>query len=108
MTNIIKHCRGGGKKKKKKKKKRRGIRAIDGFRKQLMIPDHEISLSVDHVVKSKIGTIFVIEKILEKYSVKVYEINPYFHEHYNKKYKLTTMIKNTHYLELIFILLNIL
>ena len=73
-----------------------------------MIPDHEISLSVDHVVKSKIGTIFVIEKILEKYSVKAYEINPYFHEHYNKKYKLTTMIKNTHYLELIFILLNIL
>ena len=30
MTNIIKHCRG---------EKKRGIRAIDGFRKQLMIAD---------------------------------------------------------------------
>ena len=30
MTNIIKRCRG----------KKRGIRAIDGFRKKLMIPDN--------------------------------------------------------------------
>ena len=30
MTTIIKHCRG---------EKARGMRAIDGFRKKLMIPD---------------------------------------------------------------------
>ena len=98
MTNIIKHCRG---------EKKRGIKVIDGFRKKLMIPDYEISVSIEHVVKSKIGTIFVNEKILEEYSVKIYEIDPYFYEHYKKKYKLTIMIKNTYYLELIFILLNI-
>ena len=44
MTNIIKHCRG---------EKKRGIKVIDGFRKQLMIPDYEISVSIEHVVKSK-------------------------------------------------------
>ena len=98
MTNIIKHCKG---------EKKRGIKAIDGFRKKLMIPDYEISVSIEHVVKSKIGTIFVNEKILEEYSVKIYEIDPYFYEHYRTKYKLTIMIKNTYYLELIFILLNI-
>ena len=63
MTNIIKHCRG---------EKKRGIRAIDGFRKQLMIPDFEISKCPEHEVKSKIGTIFVNKKILEEYSVKIY------------------------------------
>ena len=31
------------------------------------------------------GKIFVNEEILEEYSVKVYEINPYFSEHYEKK-----------------------
>ena len=77
-----------------------------------MIPDYEISVSIEHV-KSKIGTIFVNEKILEEYSVKIYEIDPYFFEHYKKikkkqnKNELTIMIKNTYYLELIFILLNI-
>ena len=76
MTNIIKHCRG---------EKKRGIKVIDGFRKKLMIPDHEISVSIEHKVKSKIGTIFGNEKILEEYSVKIYETDPYFYEHYKKK-----------------------
>ena len=49
-----------------------------------MIPDYEISVSIEHVVKSKIETIFVNEKILEGYSVKIYEIDPYFYEHYKK------------------------
>ena len=88
-------------------KKKRGIRAIDGFRKKLFIPDHEISVAIEHVVKSKIGTIFINEKILEEYSVRIYEIDPYFYEHYKKKNKLTKMIKNTYCLELIFIFLNI-
>ena len=72
-----------------------------------MIPDYEISVSIEHVVKSKIGAIFVNEKMLEEYSVKIYEIDPYFCKHYKKKYKLTIMIKNTYYSELLFILLNI-
>ena len=42
MTNIIKHCRG---------EKKRGIRAIDGFRKKIMIPDFEISECIEHKVK---------------------------------------------------------
>ena len=74
--NIIKHCRG---------EKKRGVRAIDRFRKKLFIPDHEISVSKEHVVKSKIGTIFVNEDILEEKSVRIYEIDPYFSDHYKKK-----------------------
>ena len=45
MTNIIKYCKG---------EKKRGIRAIDKFRKKLMIAYFEISVSIEHVVKSKI------------------------------------------------------
>ena len=50
-----------------------------------MIPDFEISKCPEHEVKSKIGTIFVNEKILEEHSVKIYEIDLYFHEHYKEK-----------------------
>ena len=53
------------------------------------------------------GTIFVNEDILEEKSVRIYEIDLYFSEHYKKKYKLIVMVKNTYCLELIFILLNI-
>ena len=87
--------------------KKRGIKAIDGFRKKLFIPDHQISVSIEHKVKSEIGTIFVNEDILEEYSVKIYEIDLYFSENYKKKYKLIIMVNNIHCLELILILLNI-
>ena len=50
-----------------------------------MIPDYEITKCPENEVKSKIGTIFSNEKILEEYSVKIYEIDPYFYEHYRKK-----------------------
>ena len=72
-----------------------------------MIADSEIKECSEYKVKSKIGNIFVNEKILEEYSVKIYEIDPYFYEHYRKKYKLMKMIVNIYYLELMFILLNI-
>ena len=49
MTTVIKRCRG---------KKARGIRAIDGFRKKVMIPDSEILKCPEFEVKSKIGNIF--------------------------------------------------
>ena len=50
-----------------------------------MIPDSEIAECPEYEVKSKIGNIFVNEKILEEYSVKIYEIDSYFYEHYRKK-----------------------
>ena len=53
-----------------------------------MIPDHEITKCAEHEVKSKIGNIFVNEEILEEYSVKIYEIDSYFCEQYNKKIQL--------------------
>ena len=85
--------------------KKRGIRAIYGFRRQLM-PDHQIYESIEHKVKSKIGKIFVNEDILGEYFVKIYEIDPYFSEHYKKKYELIKMVNNIYRLELIFFLLN--
>ena len=50
-----------------------------------MIPDSEITECPEHKVKSKIGNIFVNQKILEEYSVKIYKIDPYFYEHYKEK-----------------------
>ena len=42
-------------------------------------------MAIEHVVKSKIGTIFVNEDILEEYSVRIYEIDLYFSENYKKR-----------------------
>ena len=97
MTTIIKRCRG---------EKTRGIRAIDGFRNKLMIPDSEIPKCPEFEVKSKIGKIFKKHNPLEEYSVRIYEIDPYFYKHYEKKYKLIKMGVNIFYLELMFILIN--
>ena len=49
MTTIIKRRRG---------EKTGCIRAIDGFRKKLMIPDSEIAKCPEFKVKSKVGKIF--------------------------------------------------
>ena len=99
MTTVIKSCRG---------EKTRGIRAIDGFRNKLMIPDSEIPKCPEFEVKSKIGKIFKNHNFLEEYSVRIYKIDPYFSEHYEKKYKLIIMGANIYYLELIFTLVNLL
>ena len=50
-----------------------------------MIPESEIPECPEHEVKSKIGNIFVNEKKLEEYSVKIYIVDPYFCEHYKEK-----------------------
>ena len=50
-----------------------------------MIPESEIPECPEHEVKSKIGNIFVNEKILEEYSVKIYKIDPYFCKHYQEE-----------------------
>ena len=76
MSTVIKRCKG---------EKKRGERKIDAFRKKLMIPESEILECSEHEVKSKIGNIFVTEKILEEYSVGIYKIDPYFCEHYKEK-----------------------
>ena len=94
MTTIIKRCRWG---------KTRGVRAIDGFRKKFMIPDSEIPKCPEFEVKSKIGKTFKNQKSLEEYPVRIYEIDPCFYKHYEKKYKLMKMGVNIYYLELIFI-----
>ena len=88
------------------RKKTKGIRAIDRFRNKLMIPDSEIPKLSEFEVKSKIGKIFKKHNPLEEYSVKIYEIDPYFYEHYEKKYKLIKMGVNIYYLELMFISIN--
>ena len=69
-------------------KKKERIKVINGFRKKLLIPDHEISVSIEHKVKRKIGTIFVNEDILEEYSVRIYEIDLYFSENYKKRIQI--------------------
>ena len=99
MTTIIKQCRG---------EKKRGNRAIDGFRNKLMIPDCEIPNCPEFEVKSKLGKIFKNHNLLEEYSVRIYKIDPYFDEHYEKKYKLIITGANIYYLELIFTLVNVL
>ena len=72
-----------------------------------MIPESAIPECPEHEVKSKIGNIFVNEKILEEYSVKIYKIDLYFYEYYSKKYKLMKIGVNIYYLEFMFISLNI-
>ena len=56
----------------------------DGFRNKLMIPDSEILKCPEFEVKSKIGKSFKKHNPLEEYSVKIYETDPYFYEHYEK------------------------
>ena len=80
MTKIIKHCRG---------EKKRGIKAIDRFRKKLYIPDYEISESIKHKIKSKIGRISVNEDILEEYSDRDLEFEKKRQEAWEKKLNCT-------------------
>ena len=69
MTTVIKRCRG---------EKTRGIRAIDGLRNKLIIPDSEIPKCFEFEAKSKIGETFKKHNFLEEYSVRIYKIDPYF------------------------------
>ena len=52
-----------------------------------MIPDSEIPECPESEVKSKIGKWSMNEKILEEYSVKIYEIDSFFYEHHKRKKK---------------------
>ena len=74
--------------------KKKRPKKIDGFRKKMVIPEFKISECSEHKVKSKIGHIFVNEKILKKYFVKIHEIDPYFYEHYQKNQKNIQLDEN--------------
>ena len=50
-----------------------------------MIQDFEIPKCPEFEVKSKIGKIFKKHNSLGKYSVRIYKIDPYFYERYEKK-----------------------
>ena len=58
-----------------------------------MIPESEIFKCPEFEVKSKIGKLFMNEKVLEEYSVKIYEIDLYFYENFKEKIKVD---KNEH------------
>ena len=58
------------------------------LQKKLMIPDSEIPKCPEFEVKSKIRKLFMNEKVFEEYSVRIYEIDPYFYEHYKEKIKV--------------------
>ena len=63
----------------------------------MFIPGHKISVPIEHKVKSKIGTIFVNEDILEEYSVRIYEIDLYFSENYKKRIQIDKNGKNIYF-----------
>ena len=69
----------------KQKKTKQAKKKIDTFRKKLMFLESEIIECPEHEVKSKIGNIFVNEKILQEYFVQIYKIDLYFCEHYKEK-----------------------
>ena len=53
-----------------------------------MISDSEISKCSEFEVKSKIEKLFINEKIFNDYSVKIYQIDPYFYDHHKEKIKV--------------------
>ena len=59
------------------------------------------------IQKIRNGKLFKNQSLLEEYSVKIYEIDTYSYEHYEKKYKLIKISVDIYYLELIFILVNV-
>ena len=71
-----------------------------------MISDSEIPKCQEFEVKLKIRKILKKRYPIEEYSGRIYEIDPYFYEHYDKKYKLIKMGINIFDLELMFILIN--
>ena len=94
MTTIIRRCRG---------EKTRGIRAIDRFRKKLMIPDSEIPKCQEFEAKSKIDSlknIILMKNILLRFMILI------FINFMKKIYNLIKMGVHIFYLELTFILIN--
>ena len=72
MSRIIKNCRG---------EKREGENKIDNFRRKLGFRSHDITMSKEESVTTKIIKTFSNEKILPQHSVLSYQIDLYFPEH---------------------------
>ena len=94
MTTVIKRCRG---------EKTRGIRAIDGFRNKLMIPDSEIPKCPEFEVKSKIRKIYKSIIPLKNILLGFMKLIFIFMNIMKKRYKLIKMCINTYCLKLMFI-----
>ena len=45
-------------------------------------------INITNKVKSKIGKVFKNQNLFEEYSFKIYENDPYFYEHYEKKIQI--------------------
>ena len=80
-----------------------------------MILESETSKCPEYEVNPKIGNVFVNEKILEEYSVKIYEIDLFYEDYKKKKktqkkeqkkYKMIKMGMIICYSEVMFIFLN--
>ena len=63
MNTVVKRCRCEKKEEKEE---------------SLMNPESEFPACPEFEVKSKRGKLFMNEKIFEEYSVKIYEIDPFF------------------------------
>ena len=72
MPRIIKNCRG---------EKRKGENKIDNFRRKLGFRSHDITMSKEESVTTKIIKTFSNEQILPQHFVLSYQIDLYFPKH---------------------------
>ena len=69
------------------------MKEIVEFRKKVEFTEFVIMISKKYSIKSKIGKILAIQKILQKCHVKVYKVDTYFDKNYKEKLKVD---KNGH------------
>ena len=61
---------------------------IDGFRIKLEVTEFDILSLSEYSIRSKIRKIFINEKVLKEFYVKIYEIDPYFYKHNKEKIRV--------------------
>ena len=61
---------------------------IDGFRIKLEVTEFDILSLSEYSIWSKIRKIFINEKVLKEFYVKIYEIDPYFYKHNKEKIRV--------------------
>ena len=61
---------------------------IDGFTIKLEVTEFDILSLSEYSIRSKIRKIFINEKVLKEFYVKIYEIDPYFYKHNKKKIRV--------------------
>ena len=85
MSSIKINCRG---EKREVKKKQMDSEENQGLQNLMLQYSVSTQLLSECPIKSKIGKMFVNEKIFEEYYVKIYEIDPYFYKNYEEKIKV--------------------